>query len=210
MPSCTWSGSGPRWPTPAGSSGAAWSLPCRWRAVSEPARLRRGAAGNCCAPWGRTPALACAARRSNDATTGRRPRSQRWAWRRDESSRCRQLATMPGEHFETAVATAKATAGEVATAFMLREAMGDCRQASATTGEWRDASAWASGDDVQCAARLARRCKRGGLGRRCGDAGAAAVVVAIGVARCSHARRLLDRSGRSGGCDVHGWKWDSR
>ena len=29
---------------------------------------------------------------------------------------------MPAEHFETAVATAKATAGEVTTAFMLREA----------------------------------------------------------------------------------------
>lgn len=41
---------------------------------------------------------------------------------RDESSRYQQLAAMPAEHFETAVATAKATAGEVTTAFMLREA----------------------------------------------------------------------------------------
>lgn len=41
---------------------------------------------------------------------------------RDESSRYQQLAAMPTEHFETAVATAKATAGEVTTAFMLREA----------------------------------------------------------------------------------------
>jgi hypothetical protein len=41
---------------------------------------------------------------------------------RDESSRYQQLAAMPDEHFETAVATAKATAGEVTTAFMLREA----------------------------------------------------------------------------------------
>lgn len=41
---------------------------------------------------------------------------------RDESSRYQQLAAMPSDHFETAVATAKATAGEVTTAFMLREA----------------------------------------------------------------------------------------
>jgi hypothetical protein len=41
---------------------------------------------------------------------------------RDQSSRYQQLAAMPDEHFETAVATAKATAGEVTTAFMLREA----------------------------------------------------------------------------------------
>lgn len=40
---------------------------------------------------------------------------------RDESSRYQQLAAMPQEHFETAVATAKATAGEVTTAFMLRD-----------------------------------------------------------------------------------------
>lgn len=41
---------------------------------------------------------------------------------RDESSRYQQLAAMPADHFETAVATAKATAGEVTTAFMLRAA----------------------------------------------------------------------------------------
>lgn len=41
---------------------------------------------------------------------------------KDESSRYQQLAAMPDEHFETAVATAKATAGEVTSAFMLREA----------------------------------------------------------------------------------------
>ena len=41
---------------------------------------------------------------------------------RDQSSRYQQLAAMPDEHFETAVATAKDTAGEVTTAFMLREA----------------------------------------------------------------------------------------
>lgn len=41
---------------------------------------------------------------------------------RDESSRYQLLAAMPADHFETAVATGKATAGEVTTAFMLREA----------------------------------------------------------------------------------------
>jgi hypothetical protein len=41
---------------------------------------------------------------------------------KNESSRYQQLAEMPDEHFETAVATAKATAGEVTSAFMLREA----------------------------------------------------------------------------------------
>lgn len=41
---------------------------------------------------------------------------------KDESSRYQQLAAMPTDHFETTVATAKATAGEVTTAFMLREA----------------------------------------------------------------------------------------
>lgn len=41
---------------------------------------------------------------------------------KDESSRYQQLAAMPDAHFETAVATAKTTAGEVTTAFMLREA----------------------------------------------------------------------------------------
>lgn len=41
---------------------------------------------------------------------------------RDQSSRYQQLAAMPDEHFETAVATAKNSAGEVTTAFMLREA----------------------------------------------------------------------------------------
>lgn len=39
-----------------------------------------------------------------------------------QSSRWQSLASMSEEHFETAVATAKDTAGEVTTAFMLREA----------------------------------------------------------------------------------------
>jgi len=41
---------------------------------------------------------------------------------KDQSSRYQSLASMSEEHFETAVATAKDTAGEVTTAFMLREA----------------------------------------------------------------------------------------
>lgn len=39
-----------------------------------------------------------------------------------QSSRWQQLASMSEEHFEAAVATAKDTAGQVTTAFMLREA----------------------------------------------------------------------------------------
>lgn len=58
--------------------------------------------------------------KSNDATTG--PTLAQMGLTKDESSRYQQLAAMPAEHFETAVATAKATAGEVTTAFMLREA----------------------------------------------------------------------------------------
>jgi hypothetical protein len=41
---------------------------------------------------------------------------------KDQSQRWQALAAMPQTHFETAVATAKATAGQVTTAFMLREA----------------------------------------------------------------------------------------
>lgn len=41
---------------------------------------------------------------------------------KDQSSRWQSLAEMSDEHFETAVATAKDTAGQVTTAFMLREA----------------------------------------------------------------------------------------
>ena len=41
---------------------------------------------------------------------------------KSESSRYQQLASMSDEHFEAAVATAKDTAGQVTTAFMLREA----------------------------------------------------------------------------------------
>lgn len=41
---------------------------------------------------------------------------------KDAASRWQQLASMSEEHFEAAVATAKETAGQVTTAFMLREA----------------------------------------------------------------------------------------
>lgn len=59
--------------------------------------------------------------RSNDATEVP-PTLAEMGLSKSESSRYQQLAAMPAEHFETAVATAKATAGEVTTAFMLREA----------------------------------------------------------------------------------------
>lgn len=39
-----------------------------------------------------------------------------------QAKRWKQLAAMPAEHFETAVATARESAGQVTTAFMLREA----------------------------------------------------------------------------------------
>jgi hypothetical protein len=58
----------------------------------------------------------------SDATTEVPPTLSDMGLTKDESSRYQQLAAMPAEHFETAVATAKATAGEVTTAFMLREA----------------------------------------------------------------------------------------
>ena len=58
--------------------------------------------------------------KSNDATTG--PTLADLGLTRDESSRYQKLAAMPEKHFEAAVATAKAAAGEVTTARMLREA----------------------------------------------------------------------------------------
>jgi hypothetical protein len=67
------------------------------------------------------PGTARGTTRSNDATTSALTLAQ-MGLTKDESSRYQQLAAMPAEHFETAVATAKATAGEVTTAFMLREA----------------------------------------------------------------------------------------
>lgn len=51
-----------------------------------------------------------------------------------ESHRWQSLASMSDEHFETAVATAKDTAGQVTTAFMLREAAKAKPQGKAKTG----------------------------------------------------------------------------
>lgn len=52
----------------------------------------------------------------------------------DQSSRWQQLASMSEEHFEAAVATAKDTAGQVTTAFMLREVARNKPQGKAKTG----------------------------------------------------------------------------
>jgi hypothetical protein len=68
---------------------------------------------------------------SHDATA---PTLEDMGLTRSESSRYQQLADMPEEHFETAVATAKATAGQVTTAFMLREAKKD-KPAKAKAGK---------------------------------------------------------------------------
>jgi hypothetical protein len=53
---------------------------------------------------------------------------------RDQSSRWQSLAGMSDAHFETAVATAKDTAGQVTTAFMLREAAKAKPQGKPQTG----------------------------------------------------------------------------
>lgn len=52
----------------------------------------------------------------------------------NQSSRWQSLASMSDDHFETAVATAKDTAGQVTTAFMLREAAKGKPQAKPKTG----------------------------------------------------------------------------
>jgi len=56
-----------------------------------------------------------------------------------QSSRWQSLAGMSDEHFETAVATAKETAGQVTTAFMLREASGTRPNGPAQKGPKADA-----------------------------------------------------------------------
>lgn len=58
--------------------------------------------------------------KSNDATSV--PTLSEIGVTKDQSSRYQQLASMSDAHFETAVATARDTAGQVTTAFMLREA----------------------------------------------------------------------------------------
>ena len=59
---------------------------------------------------------------SSGAATSHKPTLAQIGITKDQSSRYQALAAMPEEHFETAVREAKATAGEVTTAFMLREA----------------------------------------------------------------------------------------
>jgi hypothetical protein len=56
-----------------------------------------------------------------------------------QSSRWQSLASMTDAHFETAVATAKETAGQVTTAFMLREAARAKPQGQAPKGAKADA-----------------------------------------------------------------------
>ena len=58
---------------------------------------------------------------------------------KDQSSRYQSLASMSDEHFEAAVETAKDTAGEVTTAFMLREAAKNKPQGKPRTGAKADA-----------------------------------------------------------------------
>jgi hypothetical protein len=58
---------------------------------------------------------------------------------KENSSHWQQLASMSEEHFEAAVATAKDTAGQVTTAFMLREAAKAKPQGKPPTGAKADA-----------------------------------------------------------------------
>jgi len=54
---------------------------------------------------------------------------------RDESSRWQKVAAIPEAHFETAIAVAKSSAGEVTTAFLLREASKHRPAAKPQTGK---------------------------------------------------------------------------
>lgn len=69
---------------------------------------------------------------SQDAT--RKPTLADIGVTKDQSARWQSLAGMSDEHFETAVATAKDTAGQVTTAFMLREAQKAKPQGKPKTG----------------------------------------------------------------------------
>lgn len=69
---------------------------------------------------------------SQDAT--RKPTLADIGITKDQSARWQSLASMSDEHFETAVATAKEQAGQVTTAFMLREAQKAKPQGKAKTG----------------------------------------------------------------------------
>jgi hypothetical protein len=74
---------------------------------------------------------------SQDAT--RKPTLADIGVTKDQSARWQSLAGMSDAHFETAVATAKDTAGQVTTAFMLREAKRGKPQGRAPTGPKADA-----------------------------------------------------------------------
>jgi hypothetical protein len=75
----------------------------------------------------------------SDAATSHAPTLAEIGITKDQSSRWQSLASMSDEHFETAVETAKSTAGEVTTAFMLREAQKAKPQGKAPTGPKADA-----------------------------------------------------------------------
>lgn len=60
--------------------------------------------------------------KSHDSTSATSPTLAQIGITKDQSSRWQSLASMSDSHFETAVETAKESAGEVTTAFMLREA----------------------------------------------------------------------------------------
>lgn len=70
----------------------------------------------------------------SDATTSHTSGLSDMGISKDQSSRWQSLASMTDDHFETAVATAKDTAGQVTTAFMLREAAKNKPQGKAKTG----------------------------------------------------------------------------
>lgn len=77
------------------------------------------------------------ARSSTDTTTS--PTLAEIGITKDQSSRWQSLASMSDTHFETAVATAKQSAGEVTTAFMLREAKRNKPMGKPKTGPKADA-----------------------------------------------------------------------
>ncbi len=77
---------------------------------------------------------------------------------RDQSSRFQKLAAMPEEHFEAAVETAKSVAGEVTTAFMLRQAAP--RQQDRDLGDAMSAPVVIPVDAVRSPAECARELYR--------------------------------------------------
>ena len=78
--------------------------------------------------------------KTSNAATNSAPTLAALGITRDQSSRYQSLASMSEAHFETAVATAKETAGEVTTAFMLREAKRHKPAGKPKTGPKADAT----------------------------------------------------------------------